>query len=68
MKPVHDVSRTTHTNFDVKQEKRIDDFWNIDGSRDLSNPWYFSGIGNDYHSRRVKFDSGFNVMAVYEAS
>ena len=29
-----DVSRTTHTNLDVKQEKRIDDYWNIDGSRD----------------------------------
>ena len=27
-----DVTRTTHTNLDVKQEKRIDDFWNIDGS------------------------------------
>ena len=26
-----DVSRTTHTNWDVKQEKRIDDYWNIDG-------------------------------------
>ena len=24
-----DVSRTTHTNLDVKQEKRIDDYWNI---------------------------------------
>ena len=24
---------------DVKQEKRIDDSWNIDGSRDLSDPW-----------------------------
>ena len=24
---------------DVKQEKRIDDYWNIDGSRDLSGPW-----------------------------
>ena len=34
-----DVSRTAHTNLDVKQEKRIDDFWNIDGSRDLSDPW-----------------------------
>ena len=29
----------THTNLDVKQEKRIDDYWNIDGSRDLSDPW-----------------------------
>ena len=27
-----DVSRTTHTNLDVKQESRIDDYWNIDGS------------------------------------
>ena len=34
-----DVSRTTHTNLDVKQEKRIDDCWNIDGSRDLSDSW-----------------------------
>ena len=34
-----DVSRTTHTNLDVKQEKRIDDYWSIDGSRDLFEPW-----------------------------
>ena len=34
-----DVSRTTHTNLDVMQEKRIDDYWNIDGSRDLSDHW-----------------------------
>ena len=34
-----DVSRTTHTKMDVKQEKRIDDYWNINGSRDLSDPW-----------------------------
>ena len=33
------VSRTTHTNLDAKQEKRIDDNWSIDGSRDLSDPW-----------------------------
>ena len=30
-----DVSRTSHTNLDVKQEKRM----NIDGSRDLSDLW-----------------------------
>ena len=34
-----DVSRSAHTNLDVKQEKRIDDYWNIDGSRDFSDPW-----------------------------
>ena len=34
-----DVSRTTHTNLDVMQESRIEDCWNIDGSRDLSDSW-----------------------------
>ena len=34
-----DVSRTTQTNLDVLQESRIDDYWNIDGSRDLSDSW-----------------------------
>ena len=34
-----DVSRTTHTNLDVKQERCIDDYWKIDGSRDLSDYW-----------------------------
>ena len=34
-----DVSRTTRTNLDVKQKKRIDDYWNVDGSRDLSDYW-----------------------------
>ena len=34
-----DVSRTTETNWDVMQESRIDDYWNIDGSRDLSASW-----------------------------
>ena len=34
-----DVSRTTHTNLDIKQERRIGDYWNIDGSRGLSDPW-----------------------------
>ena len=33
-----DISRTTHKNLDVKQEKRIDDYWNIAWSRDLSDP------------------------------
>ena len=34
-----DVTRATHTNWDGKQEKRIDDYWNIDGSRNLSDTW-----------------------------
>ena len=34
-----DVSRTARTNLDVMQESRIGDYWNIDGSRDLSDYW-----------------------------
>ena len=38
------VSRTIHTNLDVKQERRIDDYWNIDVTRDLSDSWTARGI------------------------
>ena len=34
-----DGSRTAHTNLDVMRESRIDDYWNIDGWRDLSDFW-----------------------------
>ena len=34
-----DVTRVTHTTLDVLQESRIDEYWNIDGSRDLSDSW-----------------------------
>ena len=34
-----DVSRPTKTILDVKQERHIDDYWNIVGSRDLSGSW-----------------------------
>ena len=33
--PREDVSRTTRTNLDVEQKRRTDDYWNIDGSREL---------------------------------
>ena len=28
-----DVIRSTHTDLDAAQEKRIDDYWNVDGNR-----------------------------------
>ena len=31
------VTRTTHTNLDVMQGKRINDYWNVDGGRTLSD-------------------------------
>ena len=33
------TSPELHTHFYVKQERRVDDNWNIDGSRDLSDYW-----------------------------
>ena len=34
-----DVTRTTGTSLDVMLEKSIDDYWNVDGDRDLSGTW-----------------------------
>ena len=34
-----DVIRSTHTDLDVAQEKRIDDCWNVDGNTNLSDSW-----------------------------
>ena len=34
-----DVTRTTHTSLDVLLEKRIDDDWDVDGEKDLSDAW-----------------------------
>ena len=31
--------RSTHTDLDVAQEKRIGDYWNVDGIRGLSDSW-----------------------------
>ena len=46
-----DASRTTRTILDVKQEKRIDDYWNIDGSRDSSDSWTIS-LGLPYWNKK----------------
>ena len=34
-----DVTRTTHTSLDVLLEKHVEDYWNEDGVRDLSDAW-----------------------------
>ena len=34
-----DVTRTTHTSLDVLLEKHIDNYWNVDGARELSDAW-----------------------------
>ena len=34
-----DVARTTQTSQDKLLEKQIDDYWNVDGDRELSDAW-----------------------------
>ena len=34
-----DVVRRTNTTLDVLVESRIEDDWNVDGGRELSEPW-----------------------------
>ena len=34
-----DVTRTTHASLDVMMEKHIDDYWNVDGEKELSDAW-----------------------------
>ena len=34
-----DATSSTHTDLDVAQEKQIDDYWNVDGNRNLSDSW-----------------------------
>ena len=34
-----DVTRTTLTSLDVMLEKQIEDYWNVDGERELSDAW-----------------------------
>ena len=66
-----DVSRTTHTNWEVKQEKRIDDYWNIDGSQDLSDPWtgftqFTVGITKPICDRSGKPDNTQDLIGVQD--
>ena len=34
-----DITRTTHPSLDVLLEQNIDDYWNVDGERELSDAW-----------------------------
>ena len=34
-----DVTRNTHRSLDVLVEKHVDDYWNVDGDRELSDTW-----------------------------
>ena len=34
-----DVTRSTNTDLDVLQEKKIDEHWNVDSSKHLSDSW-----------------------------
>ena len=53
------VTKSTHTNLDVMQEKRIDDYWNVDDNRSLSESWTgftkFSGFKEEPPKRFMWF-------------
>ena len=34
-----DVTRTTHTSLDVLLDKHIEEYWNVDEARELSDAW-----------------------------
>ena len=34
-----DVTRATYTNLDVLEERRTDDYWNVDANLNLSDSW-----------------------------
>ena len=43
--PLKYITRTTDTTLHVMSEKSIDDNWNVDGDRELSDTWI--GPGRD---------------------
>ena len=45
-----DVSRTTDTNLDVKQQRRIDDYWNVDGVKRFV--WFLDNFHSVHSIRR----------------
>ena len=50
-----DVIRSAHTDLDVMQEKRVDDYWNVDLNRCLSDSWKGSR-SLLYYSARNQFE------------
>ena len=61
-----DVNRTTHTNLDVLQEKRIDDFWKVDAHRSSSDSWKgftMFALLNEKHPKRYVW-SGWRLAKI----
>ena len=52
-----DVTRTTHTDLDVMQEKRVDDDWNVDTNESLSDSW--TGFTKLHSIQRETSSRGF---------
>ena len=54
-----DVARSTHTDLDVLQEKRIDDYWVVDSNRHVSDSWRgFTKFTERQTSQRIYVVSG----------
>ena len=67
-----DVVRLKNTTLDVLLESRVDDYWNVDGGRELSGPWTVftqftllnekPPIGYTWSGERIKINSS-NLQA-----
>ena len=57
-----DVTRNTHTSLNVMLEKNIDDNWNVDGDRELSDTWIgftrFTKIERKNHQMGIRGPGG----------
>ena len=51
-----DGTRSTYTDLDVMQEKRVDDYWNVDSNRSLSDSW--KGV-TKFNLMKGKLPKGF---------
>ena len=49
-----DVAGTTSTTLDVMLERRVDDYWHIEGNQDLSDAW--TSHGSPYWMKNLQTD------------
>ena len=56
-----DVTRSTHTDLDVMQEKRVDEYWNVDSNRNLSDSWK---VFTKFTLLKEKLPKGYPVVWV----
>ena len=54
-----DVMRTTYTDLDTKEEKRMEDYWNVQGEKALSDFWVGKTV---FYILRTPPEPGFTYI------